>query len=74
MISDGLPTECTTSALAALVRSLERRGLCVAQVAVQPLHERCFRHYVELDEDNMDVAVRSFGTIIARLVRRALRV
>ncbi len=73
MISDGLPTECSTTALAALVRSLERRGLCVAQVAVKPLHERCFTHYIELDEANVDVAVRSFGTIIARLVRRALR-
>ncbi len=73
MISDGLPTECSTTALAGLVRRLERRGLCVAQVAVQPLQERCFTHYIELDEANIDVAVRSFGTIIARLVHRALR-
>jgi hypothetical protein len=72
MISDGLPTECSTQALTALVKRLERRGLCVAQVAVRPLSERCFTHYVELDEDNVDVAVRRFGTIIARLVRRAI--
>lgn len=72
MISDGLPTECSTVALTALVRRLERRGLCVAQVAVRPLSERCFTHYVELEEDNVDVAVRRFGTIIARLVRRAI--
>lgn len=73
MISDGSPSGCTVTALRALVLRLERQGLCVAQVAVQPLDERCFRHYVELDGEELDVAVRRFGNIMVRLVRRAVR-
>jgi hypothetical protein len=73
MISDGLPTECSVDALRALVRRLTRRhGLCCAQVAVRPIEELMFPHYVEIDDDNLDAAVRRFGTIVARLVGRTL--
>ncbi|HJL18337.1 MAG TPA: vWA domain-containing protein, partial [Sandaracinaceae bacterium LLY-WYZ-13_1] len=74
MISDGLPTECSVSALRALVRRLTRRhGLVCAQVAVRPLEERCFEHYVEVDEASLDRAVHRFGRIVADLVGRTLR-
>ncbi len=74
MISDGLPTECSVTALRALVRQLTRRhGLVCAQVAVRPLEEVCFPHYVEVDEANLDGAVSRFGQIVARLVGRTLR-
>jgi len=73
MISDGLPTECSVAALKGLVTRLSRReGMCCAQVAVRPLAEKCFPHYVEVMEDEFDVAVRRFGNIIAGLVKKAL--
>ena len=74
MISDGLPTECSVEALRGLVRTLTRRErMCCAQVAVRPLEEVCFPHYVELTEDALDPAVARFGTIVAGLVRKAMR-
>lgn len=73
MISDGLPTECSVKALRRLVSRVSgRMGICCAQVAVQPLEEICFPHYIVLQEDNLDVCVRQFGRIVARLVRRAM--
>lgn len=74
MISDGLPTECSVAALRALVTRLTNRlKMCCAQVAVQPLEEVTFPHYVVLDETDPEASVRRFGEIIARLVRRALQ-
>lgn len=73
MISDGLPTECTTTALKSLVTRLSRRGVCCAQVAVRPISEVCFPHYVELSETDLPNAVRRFGGIVARLVESTLR-
>jgi hypothetical protein len=74
MISDGLPTECSAAALKALVARLGRRlGICCAQVAVQPLAEICFPHYVLLEENDLDAGVRRFGAVVARLVRTALK-
>ena len=73
MISDGLPTECSVAALRGLVRTLTRREkMCCAQVAVRPISEVCFPHYVELNEEELDPAVRRFGTIVAGLVRKAM--
>lgn len=73
MISDGLPTECTVEALRCVVRELTRRHhMCCAQVAVRPLSEICFPHYVLLDDENTGAAVRRFAALIARLVGRAL--
>lgn len=73
MISDGLPTECSVSALRAVVRDLTRRHhMCCAQVAVRPLSEICFPNYVLLDDANLDAAVRRFAELIARLIGRAL--
>ena len=73
MVSDGLPTECSTTALRALVRHLERRkGLRCAQVAVAPLHERCFDRYIEVLDDDADRAARAFGKVVGRLVAQAL--
>ena len=73
MISDGLPTECSVDALRGLVEDLSRREkMCCAQVAVRPLEEICFPHYVEVTDESFEVAVRQFGQIIARLVHRAL--
>ncbi|MGE0789862.1 MAG: HEAT repeat domain-containing protein [Sandaracinaceae bacterium] len=74
MISDGLPTECSVAALRGLVRRLvTRHAIVCAQVAVRPLAEVCFPHYVEVDEANLDRAVGRFGTIIASLVGRTLK-
>ncbi|QDU94617.1 vWA domain-containing protein [Lignipirellula cremea] len=71
MISDGLPTECSTAALTALVRRLTNRmQICCAQVAVEALEEICFPHYVCLKDDDLESSIRRFGAIVARLVRR----
>ncbi|MEM6292432.1 MAG: vWA domain-containing protein [Myxococcota bacterium] len=73
MISDGLPTECSVDALRNLVTQLTRRkGILCAQVAVRPLTEVCFPHYIELLDEELDRAVRRFGEIISGLARRAL--
>jgi hypothetical protein len=73
MISDGLPTECSVAALRELVTQLtRRRNIMCAQVAVRPLEEVCFPHYVVLDDSSPDVAVARFGRIIGELARRAL--
>lgn len=73
MISDGLPTECSVSALRNLVDDLtRRRGMCCAQVAVRPLAEVCFPHHVVLTEDDIDASTRRFGEVVSRLVGRAL--
>lgn len=73
MISDGLPTECTTTALKSLVTRLSRRGVCCAQVAVRPISEVCFPHYVELSESDLPSAVRRFGGIVAKLVESTFK-
>jgi len=70
MISDGLPTECSTAALRALVKNLGRRGYICAQVAVHPLEEICFPNYVLLDNKNLDQSVARFGELIMKLVSR----
>lgn len=73
MISDGLPTECSTEALKQLVDKLTLRwGICCAQVAVQPLEVVCFPNYVVLDASNTAKATREFGRVIARLIRKAI--
>lgn len=73
MISDGLPTECSAEALRKLVSRLHNReGIACAQVAVQPLTEVCFPHYVVLSEADQDAAVRRFGSIVAALVQKTL--
>lgn len=73
MISDGLPTECSVLALRNLVQQLaRRRGILCAQVAVRPITEVCFPHYIELLDPELDRAVRRFGEIISGLARRAL--
>jgi hypothetical protein len=74
MISDGLPTECSAAALRNLVDQLSRRARIVcAQVAVAPITEPCFPHYVLLDDGNQDQAVRRFGALIGALVRRSMQ-
>jgi len=70
MISDGLPTQCSTTALRALVTNLGRKGFICAQVAVHPLEEVCFPNYVVLNEKNMDQSVAKFGELIMKLVAR----
>jgi hypothetical protein len=72
MISDGAPTECTVAALRGLVQRLTRRKCCCAQVAVQPLTEICFPHYVLLQDNRLDACVREFGKVIMKLVGAAL--
>jgi hypothetical protein len=73
MISDGLPTECSTTALRALVGRLSgRERICCAQVAVRPLEEVCFPHYVLLEGGNLPATVRRFAEVVLGLVRRTL--
>jgi hypothetical protein len=72
MVSDGLPTECTTEALKGLVRRLGRQGVLCAQVAVRPLEEVCFPHYVEIEGGDLADAARRFGRVVEKLVARSL--
>lgn len=73
MISDGLPTECSVSALRGLVTTLtKRRGMVCAQVAVRKLEEECFPNYVVLDDSEIEVAVAKFGRMIGDLARKVL--
>ena len=73
MISDGLPTECSVSALRGLVTMLtKRRGIVCAQVAVRKLEEECFPHHIVLDDSEIDVAVAKFGRMIGDLARKVL--
>jgi hypothetical protein len=74
MISDGSPTGCSVNALTALVRRLTRRmKILCAQVAVRPLDDISFPHYVLLEDDRVDESVKRFGAIMMKLVRQALR-
>lgn len=73
MISDGSPTECSIAALRALVtRATQRMGLCCAQIALRPLDELCFPHYVEVMDDELDLSIQRFGSIIAQLIQRTI--
>jgi hypothetical protein len=72
MISDGAPTECSVGSLRQLVVDLTRRGACCAQVAVRPLDDICFPHYVEINEGELDDAVRRFGEVVTKLVGRVV--
>ncbi|HEY1955777.1 MAG TPA: hypothetical protein VGH28_09190, partial [Polyangiaceae bacterium] len=73
MISDGLPTECTVAALRELVQTLGRKYRMVcAQVAVQPLAEVCFPHYVVCNDPTIEQTVMRFGKVIAGLVRKTI--
>lgn len=73
MISDGAPTECTVESLRSLVGELTRRhGIACAQIAVRPIDEVCFPHYVEITEGELESAVRKFGNVAAHLVSRTL--
>jgi Mg-chelatase subunit ChlD len=72
MVSDGLPTECSASSLRALASRLERTGTLTAQVAVRPLSERCFKHYIEILDDDVDGAARRFARVVSKLVRKTV--
>jgi hypothetical protein len=73
MISDGLPTECTVAALRELVQTLGRRyHMVCAQVAVQPLAEVCFPHYVVCNDPTIEQTVTRFGRVVMGLVRKTL--
>ncbi len=73
MISDGAPTECTVESLRSLVNELTRRhNMACAQIAVRPIDEVCFPHYVEITEGEIESAVRKFGNVAAHLVSRTL--
>jgi hypothetical protein len=75
MISDGLPTECSAASLKHLAQELTRRHqMCCAQIAVQPLPEVLFPHYVECDGPDTNLVVRKFGRIVEGLVKRAMGV
>lgn len=74
MISDGLPTECSVIALKTLVDRLTKKlGMCCAQIAVEPLEEICFPHYVLVKEADERTAIRKFGQTVAKLIRTSLR-
>jgi Mg-chelatase subunit ChlD len=72
MISDGLPSDCTVNALRSLVGRLSRQKYCCAQVAVQAISDVCFPHYVLVEDGDFDAAVRRFGSVVGKLVGRAL--
>ena len=72
MISDGLPSNCSVAALQNLVSRLTRKRFCCAQVAVAPLEQFCFPHYILLDDSQLTESVRKFGAVVRRLVQQAL--
>jgi hypothetical protein len=72
MISDGLPTECSVSALRNLVMQLGRKQIVCAQVAVRPIEEVCFPHYVLLDNESIELSTMRFGELVSKLARAAL--
>ena len=72
MISDGLPSDCSVAALSHLVQRLTRRRYCCAQVAVAPLSQMCFPHYILLDDQNLADSTRKFGVVVRKLVQQAL--
>ena len=58
----------------ALVNRLTRKmKILCAQVAVRPLDDISFPHYVLLEDDRVDESVKKFGAIMMKLVRQALR-
>ncbi|MEM7392203.1 MAG: hypothetical protein AAF492_07625 [Verrucomicrobiota bacterium] len=74
MISDGSPTECTTTALRKLVnRLVSRHRIACAQIAVRPLEEKCFPHYVEIQDLDPAIAVQKFGKVMSSLVQKTMR-
>jgi hypothetical protein len=72
MVSDGMPTECSATALRSLALRLERSGMMTAQVAVRPIEEKMFKHYVEILGEDIDDAARRFARTISRLVRKTV--
>ncbi len=74
MISDGAPTECSTTALRLLVRRLNRQQICCAQIALRELdpEDVCFPWYIELTEDDLTASVRLFGGIMIKLIKQAI--
>ncbi|MCK6510644.1 hypothetical protein L6R29_11825 [Myxococcota bacterium] len=74
MISDGSPTECSVTALTALVQRItQKMHILCAQVAVRPLPSASFPHYIELTNDDIALSTHRFGQLIARLVAQSLR-
>lgn len=73
MISDGSPTECTVSALRSLVeRVTTRMKIVCAQVALRPLDEVCFPHYVDLSAGDVEKTISDFGRMTARLIGKTM--
>lgn len=70
MISDGSPAECSVASLRNLVGVLEKRyGIACAQVAVAPLSEICFPHFLDVSSKPTREAVRQFARLLVRLTR-----
>ena len=44
-----------------------------APAAVCPLEHQCFPNHILLDQENVEASVRQFGTVMAKLVQKALR-
>jgi hypothetical protein len=61
------------AALRELVQALGRRyHIVCAQVAVQPLAEVCFPHYVVCNDPTIEQTVTRFGKVVMNLVRKTL--
>ena len=70
MISDGSPAECSVASLRNLVQVLEKRyAIACAQVAVAPLSEICFPHFLDVSSKPTREAVRQFARLLVRLTR-----
>ena len=54
-------------------RLTRRQKILCAQVAVRPLDDVSFPHYVLLEDDQIDESVKRFGVVMMKLVRQALR-
>ncbi len=73
MISDGFPTDCTLDSLANLVKVLDARyGLKSLQVAVAEMEPArvAFPRFTDLTLHELPVAVRVFGKLIQKTLRR----
>ncbi len=68
MISDGTPTACTFESLKKLVEKVtSEHGILCAQVAVAPISEVAFPHFVDFSQMDTEEAITQFGRLLRRL-------
>lgn len=72
MISDGVPTACSVTALRTLVHDIQKKRYvrCV-QVAVKDVEEICFPHYIRM-ADEIEASVHQFAKLCSDLIHKTV--